>query len=62
MSTTTSFGRFDELLRHTAGCAPTHRLVTVDEIEPSAAFLASDAARPITGQVVYIDGGYNVID
>ncbi|WP_425598210.1 SDR family oxidoreductase [Azospirillum brasilense] len=34
----------------------------MDEIEPSAAFLASDAAHPITGQVVYIDGGYNVID
>ena len=54
--------RFDELLRRTAERAPTHRLVTVDEIGPSAAFLASDAARQITGQVVYIDGGYHVID
>ncbi|MCW2243118.1 enoyl-[acyl-carrier-protein] reductase (NADH) [Azospirillum canadense] len=42
--------------------APTHQLVTVDAIGPTAAFLASDAARQITGQTVYIDGGYHVID
>lgn len=54
--------RFDELLERAAARAPTHRLVTVDEIGPTAAFLASDAARQITGQVVYIDGGYHVID
>ncbi|MCW2241541.1 enoyl-ACP reductase FabI [Azospirillum canadense] len=54
--------RFDELLERAAARAPTHQLVTVDEIGPTAAFLASDAARQITGQVVYIDGGYHVID
>ncbi|MCW2241241.1 enoyl-ACP reductase FabI [Azospirillum canadense] len=54
--------RFDELLERAAARAPTHHLVTVDEIGPTAAFLASDAARQITGQVVYIDGGYHVID
>ncbi len=54
--------RFDELLQRTAARAPTQRLVTADDIGPAAAFLASDAARQITGLTVYIDGGYHVID
>ncbi|WP_448204924.1 enoyl-ACP reductase FabI [Azospirillum sp. sgz302134] len=54
--------RFDELLQRTAERAPTQRLVTVDDIGPTAAFLASDAAKQITGQTVYIDGGYHVMD
>jgi enoyl-[acyl-carrier protein] reductase I len=28
----------------------------------ACAFLAHDAARLMTGQVLYIDGGYNIID
>lgn len=64
MATRASSGidRFDELLRRTAERAPTHRLVTIDDIGPTAAFLASDAARQLTGLVVHIDGGYHVID
>ena len=54
--------RFDELLQRAAERAPMHQLVTVDDIGPTAAFLASDAARQLTGLVVYIDGGYHVID
>ncbi|WP_448191552.1 enoyl-ACP reductase FabI [Azospirillum sp. sgz301742] len=54
--------RFDELLERAAERAPTHQLVTIDDIGPTAAFLASDAARQLTGLVVYIDGGYHVID
>ena len=40
--------RFDELLARTAERAPTHHLVTVEDIGPCAAFLASDAARQLT--------------
>lgn len=54
--------RFDELLERTARRAPMHQLVTVDDIGPTAAFLASDAARQLTGLVVHIDGGYHIID
>lgn len=54
--------RFDELLERTAERTPTHRLVTVDDIGPAAAFLASDAAKQLNGLVIYIDGGYHVID
>lgn len=54
--------RFDEMLQRAAERAPSQQLVTVDDIGPTAAFLASDAARQLTGLVVYIDGGYHVVD
>ena len=53
--------RFDELLARTAERAPTHHLVTVEDIGPCAAFLASDAARQLTGLTLYIDGGYHIV-
>lgn len=54
--------RFDELLARAAERAPTHHLVTIDDVGAYAAFLASDAARAVTGSVEYIDGGYNIVD
>lgn len=54
--------RFDELLRRTAERTPTHRLIGLDDIGPTAAFLASDAARQLNGLIVHIDGGYHVVD
>jgi enoyl-[acyl-carrier protein] reductase I len=53
--------RFDELLARTAERAPTHHLVTVEDIGPCAAFLASDAAKQLTGLTLYIDGGYHIV-
>lgn len=53
--------RFDELLRRAAERAPTHRLVTIDDVGAYAAFLASDAARAVTGSVIYIDGGDHIM-
>jgi len=52
---------FDALMRAAAGRAPAHRLVTIDEVGAFAAFLASDAARAVTGGVHYVDCGYNVV-
>jgi 3-hydroxybutyrate dehydrogenase len=39
---------------------PQKRLLTVDEIASYAIFLASEAAKGITGQAVVIDGGYTI--
>ena len=53
--------RFDELLARTADRAPTHHLVTIEDVGPCAAFLASDAAKQLTGLTLYIDGGYHIV-
>lgn len=53
--------RFDELLARVAERAPLRQQVSVEDVGAYAAFLASDAARAITGSVPYIDGGYNIL-
>ncbi len=52
--------RFDELMEAAAKRAPRQALVTIEQIGRVAAFLASDAAEGMTGNVVYVDNGYNV--
>ncbi len=54
-------GDFDELLQHAIERAPLRRLATPDDVGAMAAFLASDRAHNITGQLIYIDAGYNII-
>jgi enoyl-[acyl-carrier protein] reductase I len=53
---------FDELLHKAQEKAPTRSLVSVMDVGLATAFLAHDAARLITGDTLYIDGGYHVID
>lgn len=51
---------FSELLEHAAEVAPERRLVTAADVGAYAAFLVSDAARAITGDIAYVDAGYHV--
>ncbi|HEU5275164.1 MAG TPA: enoyl-ACP reductase FabI [Xanthobacteraceae bacterium] len=53
---------FDELLERAQEKAPTRALVNIDDVGAATAFLALDAARLITGETMYIDGGYHIID
>jgi enoyl-[acyl-carrier protein] reductase I len=53
---------FDELLNKAADKAPTRALVGIDDVGIATAYLATDAAHLITGNTVFIDGGYNIID
>jgi len=53
--------QFDALLERAAKEAPEHRLVTLDDVGAYAAFLVSDAARAITGNIAYVDAGYHVV-
>lgn len=53
---------FDELLAEAAGKAPARSLVSIDDVGRATAYLATDAAKLITGQTLYIDGGYHIID
>ena len=55
-------GHFDELLEKAQAKAPARSLVSVEDVGLATAYLATDAARLITGETIYIDGGYHVID
>jgi enoyl-[acyl-carrier protein] reductase I len=51
---------FRKLLDHSAANAPLRRNITIDEVGNAAAFLCSDLASGITGEILYVDGGYNI--
>jgi enoyl-[acyl-carrier protein] reductase I len=53
---------FDNLLDKAKTKAPARSLVSVDDVGVATAFLAHDAARLITGETLYVDGGYHIID
>jgi enoyl-[acyl-carrier protein] reductase I len=53
---------FDDLLDKAKAKAPTRSLVSIEDVGSACAFLAHDAAKLITGQTLYIDGGYHIID
>ena len=53
---------FDELMDKAQSKAPTRSLVSIDDVGAATAFLALDGAKLITGSVMYIDGGYHIID
>ena len=52
---------FDELLNKAADRAPARALVGLDDVGAATAYLATDAAHLITGNTVFIDGGYNIM-
>lgn len=41
--------------------APMHRPLSIDDIGNSAVYLTSEMARGVTGEIHYVDGGYNII-
>jgi enoyl-[acyl-carrier protein] reductase I len=53
---------FDALLERAKVKAPARALVSIDDVGAATAFLAHDAARLITGETLYVDGGYHIID
>ncbi|MEO8441986.1 MAG: SDR family oxidoreductase [Betaproteobacteria bacterium] len=50
---------FSKLLGHHAKHAPLRRNTTIEEVGNAAAFLLSDLASGITGEIMYVDGGFN---
>ena len=53
--------RFDELMEKAAAKAPARALVTIDDVGIATARLATDSARLITGETIYVDGGYHIV-
>ncbi len=52
---------FRKMLGHVASHAPLRRNVTLEDVGNAAAFLASDLAAGITGEILYVDGGYSTV-
>jgi len=53
---------FDRLLEKAQEKAPARSLVSIDDVGIAVAFFATDAAKLITGETLYIDGGYHIMD
>ena len=52
---------FGKILQHVEKFAPLRRNVTIDEVGNAAAFLLSDLSAGITADILYVDGGFNVV-
>jgi enoyl-[acyl-carrier protein] reductase I len=54
-------GDFRKMLDYNAASAPMRRNVDIDEVGSASAFLCSDLASGITGEVVHVDGGFHAV-
>lgn len=52
---------FHRILKHVEENSPLKRNVTIDDVGNVAAFLLSDLARGVTGEIVHVDAGFNAI-
>lgn len=50
---------FRSMLQKVASTAPIRRNVTIEDVGNAAAFLCSDLAAGITGEILHVDGGYS---
>ncbi len=52
---------FRKILGHVEQNAPLRRTVTIEDVGNVAAFLSSDLASGVTGEITYVDAGYNIL-
>ncbi|MGV8922651.1 MAG: enoyl-ACP reductase FabI [Thermomonas sp.] len=52
---------FRKMLTQFEATAPLRRVVTIEDVGNAAAFLCSDLAAGITGEITYVDAGYNIM-
>jgi enoyl-[acyl-carrier protein] reductase I len=52
---------FSTILDHYPTKAPLARNITAEEVGRSGLYLLSDLASGVTGEVHYVDGGYNIV-
>ncbi len=53
--------QFSEIQRIAAERSPLRRTVTIDEVGNAALFLCSELGSGVTGEILYVDAGYNII-
>jgi enoyl-[acyl-carrier protein] reductase I len=54
-------GGFRDILKYNEAVAPLRKNITIEEVGNTAAFLGSDLASGITGEVIHVDAGFNII-
>ena len=54
-------GHFDDLIERVAKLAPEQSLVSIEDVGAATAVLATDYAKLITGETVYVDAGYHIL-
>jgi enoyl-[acyl-carrier protein] reductase I len=54
-------GGFRDMYKHFADMSPMRENVTIEDVGNSAVFLASDLSSHITGEILYVDAGFNTI-
>jgi enoyl-[acyl-carrier protein] reductase I len=54
-------GGFRRILAHVAQVSPLRRNVSTEDVGNAAAFLCSDMAAGITGEIVYVDNGFSTV-
>lgn len=52
---------FKNLYRQFAEIAPLRQNITIEDVGGTAVFLASELGSKVTGQVIYVDSGYNIL-
>jgi enoyl-[acyl-carrier protein] reductase I len=52
---------FKTMYRQFSNYAPLHQNVTIEDVGKAATFLCSDLAARITGQILFVDSGYNIL-
>jgi enoyl-[acyl-carrier protein] reductase I len=52
---------FRKLYRSFADVAPLRANITIDDVAGTAVYLASDLSRQVTGEVIYVDGGFSIL-
>jgi len=54
-------GGFRDMYKHFADMSPLRENINIEDVGNAAVFLASDLSRHITGEVLYVDGGFNTV-
>ena len=54
-------GGFRDMYKHFADISPMRENVTIDDVGNAAVFLASDLSARITGEILYVDSGFNTV-
>ena len=54
-------GGFRDMYKHFAQVAPMHENVTIEDVGNAAVFLASNLSARVTGEILYVDAGFNTV-